>query len=342
VNNQEVLLARRPVGRLAEADLEIVATRLPALRSGEVLVENLWQSVDPSTRLRMNATTPDGYLPPFALGEALVGMAAGRVVESRAEEFREGDAVTHMWGYRRFSVVRPGRAELGGIGELAKVDASDRPLSRYLGVLGSTGLAAWAGLTVVADLKPSDIVWVSAAAGAVGSIAAQLAKARGNVVIGSARSEPKIAYLRDVLCLDGAITYRNGRLADELKRAAPEGIDVYFDNVGGDHLEAAITPLRPHGRVAMCGTVASYSSAGTAPGPANMFQIVSKRLVLRGFRTGDFIDALPEMRAGLGQHLDDGAIECAERSFEGIGSVVHAMNSMLDGHHVGKTLCRLA
>ena len=228
-------------------------------RPGEVLVRNTWTSVDPGLRLRLAESGPAGYFAAFALRSAMDGiMTVGEVIESRSDEFSAGDTVSHAAGWRDYAVVAAGAPALGGLGTLTRLDIALAPAQRYLGPLGGMGLTAYAGLFDVAGLREGDVVWVSAAAGAVGSLAAQFAKLRGHRVIGSAGSDEKVAYLLDELGLDAAFNHRSGPVGELLRAAAPEGIDVYFDCVGGDHLEAALGALRRGGRVALCGAVSQY------------------------------------------------------------------------------------
>ena len=224
-------------------------------------------SVDPYMRGRMNDRK--SYAPPFQLGEALYGGAVGEVVAANADGFEPGDTVLHQLGWREISVVEARQAR--------KVDASLAPASAYLGVLGMPGLTAYVGLLDIAQLREGDVVFVSGAAGAVGSLAGQIAKLRGHTVIGSAGSPEKVAYVRDELGFDAAFDYHDGPVHKQLRAAAPDGIDVYFDNVGGDHLEAAIGSLNTHGRVAMCGSISTYNATEAVPGPRNMFEVVGRR-----------------------------------------------------------------
>jgi NADPH-dependent curcumin reductase CurA len=204
------------------------------------------------------------------------------------------------------------------------------------------GLTAYAGLLHVAGLRPGDVVWVSAAAGAVGSLAAQFAKLRGHRVIGSAGSDAKVAYLLDDLGLDAAFNHRSGPVAALLRDAAPDGIDVYFDNVGGDHLEAALDALRRHGRVALCGAVSEYGLEGGGPGPRSLFQATANELTLRGFRGSSHVHRMGEMQRAVGGWLRDGRLRYRESVVEGLERAPEALARMLAGETVGKTLVRIA
>ena len=225
---------------------------------------------------------------------------------------------------------------------MQKVDVDGISPSAYLGVLGMPGLTAYAGLLDVAALKDGDVVFVSGAAGAVGSLAGQIAKLRGNVVIGSAGSPEKVAHLRDELGLDAAFNYRDGPVAELLGDAAPDGIDVYFDNVGGDHLEAAIGALNRHGRVAMCGAVSQYNATSPPPGPRNMALVVGKRLTLRGFIVSDHGHLMPDFTREVGTWLSEGRLRYRETVVEGLENAPAAFIGMLRGENLGKMLVKLA
>jgi NADPH-dependent curcumin reductase CurA len=338
---RELRLVRRPQGRLDADCFELAETTVPDPADGEVLVRNLWLSVDAAVRIRLTESTPEGYLPPIGLHQPLAGLAVGEVIASRATGFVPGDVVTHALGYRDFALVRAGDAALAGAGGLSVVDTAAAPPEAYLGILGHIGLTAYAGLLHVAGLRERDVVWVSAAAGAVGSVAAQLAKCWGHTVVGSAGSPQKVRYLLEDLGLDAAFDHRDGHLPDLLRAAAPSGIDVYFDNVGGAHLEAALTALRDGGRVALCGAVSEYEG-GPSHGPGNMFQIVAKSLQLRGFRAGTFTDRTAEMRSVVGALLADGRIALREHVVDGLERAPEALVTLLSGGNTGKVLVRLS
>ncbi|NUS91704.1 MAG: NADP-dependent oxidoreductase, partial [Nocardia sp.] len=233
--NRRLCLARRPAGKLEVADLALVDEPVPAPGPGEVLVRNTWLSIDPSIRIRLAETTPDGYLPPLRPGDALTGLALGVVAESRDPDYAVGDLVSHTHGYREFAVVGTDSQTIGGYGAPTRIDTAGLPPQWFLGPLGSAGLTAYVGLVEILEVTAADTVWVSSAAGAVGSIAVQLAALRGATVLGSAGSPDKVAYLRDELGIP-AFDYRRPDLAESLVTLAPTGIDAYFDNVGGDHL----------------------------------------------------------------------------------------------------------
>jgi NADPH-dependent curcumin reductase CurA len=338
---REVQLASYPDSELRLDDFRIVEAPVRDPGAGEILVRNTWTSVDPGLRLRLAARAPNGYFAAFGLRSALDGiMTVGEVVESRAEGFAPGDVVSHAAGWRDYAVVEAGKPALGGLGTLTRLDVDLAPPQHYLGPLGGMGLTAYAGLFHVAELREGDVVWVSAAAGAVGSLAAQFAKLRGHRVIGSAGSDEKVAYLLDELGLDHAFNHRAGQPAELLQAAAPEGIDVYFDCVGGDHLEAALGSLRPRGRVALCGAVSQYDRP--ARGPANLFQATANDLTLRGFRGSSHLHRLGEMQRSVAGWLRDGRLRYRETIVDGLERAPEALVRMLAGDTIGKTLVRIA
>ncbi|OLF13024.1 NADP-dependent oxidoreductase [Actinophytocola xinjiangensis] len=328
---REIHLAARPDGWPTAANFAVVDRELPAPADGQVLVRNVFMSVDPYMRPRMNDVK--SYVPPFQVGEALDGGAVGEVLESRVDGLAPGDLVVHRLGWREHAVVdRPRKLEpLAGVSP-----------SHYLGVLGTTGLTAYVGLLDIAGFRPGDAVFVSGAAGAVGSVAGQIARLRGaSRVIGSAGSAEKVALLRDKLGFDAAFDYRDGHLYRQLTAAAPEGIDVYFDNVGGEHLEAAIGVLNDHGRVALCGSISAYNDAEPKPGPKNLGLAVGKRLSLRGFIVTDHAARTRDMIREVGGWLADGQLVAEETVVDGgLDAAVDAFLGMLRGENTGKMVVR--
>jgi NADPH-dependent curcumin reductase CurA len=284
-------------------------------------------------RGRMNDV--ESYVPPFALGETLDGGAIGEVVASRAGGLEEGDLVLHDRGWREYAVLDAKYAR--------RIDPDLAPLPAYLGVLGNTGLTAYAGLLDVAGLREGDVVFVSGAAGAVGSVAGQIAKLRGHTVIGSAGSAEKVAWLRDELGFDAVFDYHDGRVAKQLRAAAPDGIDLYFDNVGGEHLEAAIGALRRGGRVALCGAISSYNATEPPAGPRNMHLAIGKRLTLRGFIVFDHFDRRGDFVREVGGWLRAGRLHARETIVDGgIEQAPQAFIDLLRGANTGKMLVRLS
>jgi NADPH-dependent curcumin reductase CurA len=336
---QEVWARRYPAGRVRADDFEVVEVSVPDPGPGQVLVRNTWTSVDPGLRLRLRPDAPAGYFVAFPLGQAMDGiMAVGEVVESRADGFSPGDTVSHAQGWREYAVVDPAAEQLGGVGTLARLDVKKTEPQWYLGPLGGMGLTAYAGLHVVDALKGGDTVWVSAAGGAVGSLAVQIAKLSGNRVIASAGTDDKVAWLRDVLGVD-AFNYRAGDLGSCLRELAPDGIDAYFDSVGGHHLEAALDHLNRGGRVAMCGSISEYESAPS--GPRNLFLAVAKDLTLRGYRASSNLHLMAGMQRQMARWLRTGDLVHRETVFEGLESAPLALAEMIAGYTIGKTLVSL-
>ena len=342
MKSRQVQLVEYPPGPVEPHHFRVAEVDLPDPGEGEVLVRNTFTSVDPGMRLRLRESGPEGYFNSFPLNDAMDEiLTVGEVVESRAEGFSPGDEVSHAWGWRDYSVVKAGEYSLGGVGTLRRLDTSIAPAVKFLGPVGNMALTAYVGLVDGAHVKEGDVIWVSAAAGAVGSLAVQIAKLRGLTVIGSAGSPAKIRYLLDELGIDAAFDYHDGPLVDRLREAAPDGIDVYFDMVGGDHLQAALTVLRPWGRVAMCGALSEYESPEPQPGPTNLFQIVANNLTVRGFRASAYLHRQPEATQQLGAWLKEGKLTYKETIIEGLERAPEALQRMLAGDTLGKTLVQV-
>ncbi|WP_017584876.1 NADP-dependent oxidoreductase [Nocardiopsis ganjiahuensis] len=330
--SKEVHLVARPSGEPKPEDFAVVETTVADPAPGQVLVRNDWMSVDPYMRGRMNDVK--SYVPPFELGKVMEGGAIGTVVASESPDVPVGASVLHFQGWRQYALVEASRAKV--------VDTDAVPAQAYLGALGMVGLTAYAGLTAVAGLKEGDVVFVSGAAGAVGSLAGQIAKQLGaSKVIGSAGGPEKKRRLLEEFGYDAAIDYREGDLEGQLAEAAPEGIDVYFDNVGGDHLRAAIQGMRVHGRAALCGAISSYNATEPVPGPDNLGLLVGKRIKLQGFLVGDHGDLAPEYYKNAAQWLAEGKLRTEETVVEGIDNAVDAFLGMMRGANTGKMLVRL-
>jgi NADPH-dependent curcumin reductase CurA len=329
---RQIVLASRPSGWPTRDNFVVTEADRPDLADGQVRVRNLFMSVDPYMRGRMNDVK--SYVPPFQLGEPLQGGAIGSVTESRSADLAEGDLVLHMLGWRDEAVLPARHAQ--------KVPAAEGlSPSAYLGVLGMPALTAYVGLLDIAALKPGDVVFVSGAAGAVGSMVGQIAKLKGAArVIGSAGSEEKVRWLREI-GFDAAFNYKAAPVFGQLREAAPEGIDVYFDNVGGDHLQAALAVLNPYGRVALCGAIAHYNATELPAGPNNLTLAIGKRLTLRGFIVSDHQARLPDMIADVSGWLRDGKLFHAETVVEGLDQAPAAFINLLRGHNTGKMIVRL-
>ncbi|PVC71972.1 NADP-dependent oxidoreductase [Streptomyces sp. CS081A] len=328
-SSREWHLVARPHGWPVPADFALRETPVAGPAEGRILVRNKHFSVDPYMRGRMNDVK--SYVPPFKLDHPMDGGAVGEVVASNAEGFAVGDHVLHGLGWREYADVPAKHA--------TKVDPDLAPLSAYLGVLGMTGLTAYAGLFEVASFKEGDAVFVSGAAGAVGSQVGQMARIKGaSRVIGSAGSDEKVKWLVEELGFDAAFNYKNGPVRDQLREAAPDGIDVYFDNVGGDHLEAAISSLNVHGRATICGMIAQYNDTEPTPGPRNMALIIGKRLRLQGVLVGDHYDLQEQFVQEVGGWLAAGELKHRETFAEGIENGVDAFLGLLRGDNTGKMI----
>jgi NADPH-dependent curcumin reductase CurA len=330
--SREIRLADRPVGEPKPSDFELAEVELPDPAPGEILVRNRWMSVDPYMRGRMNDLR--SYVQPFELGAPLEGGAVGEVVASEAEEIGTGRQVVHQLGWRDYALLPAAAAR--------PIDTDVAPDSAYLGVLGMPGLTAYAGLVDVAEHRDGDVVFVSAAAGAVGSLVGQLAKVRGSRVIGSTGSSEKVAYLLDELGFDAAFNYRDGAAAELLAQAAPDGIDVYFDNVGGDQLEAAISSMRPGGRIAMCGAISVYNATERPPGPWNLPLVIGKRLTLRGFIVTDHASRFRQLIEEVAPLVREGKIRYRESVVEGLEHAPEAFIGLFRGENLGKMLVRIS
>ncbi len=330
---RHVNLASRPHGAPIPENFEVVEAQVPAPQDGEIMVANRFMSVDPYMRGRMNDVK--SYVPPFQIGQPLEGGAVGEVIESNSPDIAVGDHVVHGLGWREIGVMPAAMTQ-----PAANVEGVS--LSANLGVLGMPGMTAYAGLLRVASFKEGDAVFVSGAAGAVGSLVGQLAKLKGaSMVIGSAGSDEKVAWLIDELGYDAAFNYKSGPVAKQLSAAAPNGIDVYFDNVGGDHLEAAIHALNAHGRVAMCGAISMYNNTEPVPGPSNLTLAIGKRLNLRGFIVSDHGDMRDDFVREVGGWLADGTIKSEETVMHGIEHAGEAFIGLLAGANTGKMVVEL-
>lgn len=332
-SGREWHLVARPHGWPKAGDLALREVPVTEPGEGRILVRNKHFSVDPYMRGRMNDVK--SYAPPYKLDHPMDGGAVGEVVASNADGFAVGDHVLHGLGWRQYAQVPAQYA--------VKVDASLAPLSAYLGVLGMPGLTAYAGLFEVASFKEGDTVFVSGAAGAVGSQVGQLARIKGaSRVIGSAGSDDKVKLLVEEYGFDAAFNYKSGgSVKEQLKEAAPDGIDVYFDNVGGEHLEAAISSFNLHGRATICGMISLYNSTEAAPAPRNLAQVIGKRLRLQGMLVGDHQALQPRFVKDVAGWLASGELKYRETSVEGIENGFDAFLGLLRGENTGKMIVTL-
>jgi NADPH-dependent curcumin reductase CurA len=330
--SQEIRLKSLPQGLPDAANFELATVDVPPPGAGEVLVRNIWMSVDPYMRGRM--TDRASYVPPFKIGAALEGGAIGQVVASKAPGLAVGDYVASFLGWRDYAV--------GPEGNFQKIDPSLAPVQAFLGTLGMPGLTAWVGLFKVAGLKDGDSVFVSAAAGAVGTVVCQLAKAHGCYVVGSAGSDEKCRWLEQVAGIDKAINYKTcGNLDAAVKAAFPKGIDVYFENVGGAHLEAALNHMNPFGRAAFCGMIEQYNDTAPRPGPSNLILVVGKSLRLQGFIVAQYFDQMPHFLGEAAGLIKAGKLKWQETVEHGIENAPRAFLKLFSGDNAGKMLVKI-
>ena len=328
--NLQVLLAERPVGWVEPRHFTLRRAPVPSPADGEVLVRNLWLSLDPYMRGRMSDAK--SYAEPVALGAVMVGGTAGEVVESRDPSLRPGDKVVGMLGWQLYGCV-PARA-------LMKVDDSRVPLQAYLGPVGMPGVTAWYGLHRICEPQPGQTVVVTAASGAVGSVVGQLAKARGCRVVGVAGGAAKCDYVRGELGFDACVDYKAGRLGEELRAALPDGADCLFENVGGEIFDRLLGLMRPFGRIALCGMISDYNS--TEPyAMRNVRAVLVHRLKMQGFIVSEHMDLWPQALRELGGMVAAGSLRWRESVAEGLERAPEAFIGMLRGGNFGKQLVRL-
>ncbi|MQS14846.1 NADP-dependent oxidoreductase [Streptomyces kaniharaensis] len=331
-SSREWHLVARPVGEPKDSDVAFETATVPDPGPGQVVVRNDYLSVDPYMRGRMNEG--ESYIPQFELGEAMTGSAVGTVVASQAPEVPVGATVTHFLGWREYALL--------GAADVQLVDPDLAPAQAYLGVLGTTGLTAWASLKEVAPVKEGDVVFISGAAGAVGSVAGQFARKLGaSRVIGSAGGPAKAERLTEDFGYDVGLDYRAGDIAGQLAAAAPGGIDVYLDNVGGDHLDAALRTMNLRGRVALVGAISMYNATELPAGPPHLPLAIGKRINLRGMNVSDHLHLVPDFARQVGGWLKDGSLITDETVVDGIENAFEAFQAMMRGANTGKMLVRL-
>ena len=322
-------LKSRPQGLPTANTFELKELNLAPLGDGMIRVRNRWLSVDPYMRGRMNDVK--SYVPPFQVGEPMDGGAIGEVVESRADGFAPGDLVQHMAGWRDEAVIPARTAQ--------KLPNLDAPPELFLGILGVTGLTAYFGLLDAASAKEGDVVFVSAAAGAVGSAVVQIAKAKGMTVVGSAGGAEKCEFVRS-LGADHVVDYKAGPILKGVAAAVPDGIDVYFDNVGGDHLDAAFALARQNARFAICGMIEGYNDA-TPPSFRFIMRVIAMRIRLKGFIVFDYFPRMAEFYSEMGPWVADGTVKSKETVVDGLDQTLDAFLGLFEGANTGKMLVRL-
>jgi NADPH-dependent curcumin reductase CurA len=330
---REIHLASRPVGAPKPSDFRVATTPVPEPGEGQFLVRNIYMSVDPYMRGRMRDIK--SYVPPFQVGAVLDGGSVGQVVASRHAKFAEGDCVVGGQGFREYYVT-------DGTGQ-RKVDPKLAPLSAYLGILGMPGLTAYVGLIDLGKPKAGETLLVSAAAGAVGMVVGQIGKVLGLRVVGSAGGPDKARWLTDELGFDAAFDYRaaSGRLDRAIAEHCPEGVDIYFENVGGAMLEAALANMRPFGRIPLCGMIALYNEEEPQPGPRNLIFCIPRRLTLTGFIVSDHFDRFPAFIKDVGGWLAEGKLKNRETVVHGIENAPAAFIGLLGGENTGKMLVQV-
>ena len=326
-----VTLCQRPVGMPKKEDFEVIDIDVPAPADGEIQIQNVCMSVDPYMRGRM--IERKSYVPPFQIGEVLTGGAIGKVTKSGHPDYKEGDYVSHNWGWREAVTT-----SVEGVQRLGEIVA---PPSAYIGTIGMPGMTAYVGLLEVGALQDGETVFVSGAAGAVGTIVGQIAKLKGCRVIGSAGSAEKVALLQDELGFDHAFNYNDGHILNHLREAAPDGLDVYFDNVGAEHLQAALMCMRPFGRIPLCGAIATYNDTEPRPGPNNLSMAIGLGLTLRGFIVTHFNHLADQFRNDMEGWVTSGQITSKETVFEGIDQAADAFIGLFTGANVGKAIVNL-
>ncbi|MBB4369121.1 hypothetical protein GGD63_001909 [Bradyrhizobium sp. cir1] len=333
VTSREIRLKNRPVGMPTADDFELATVELPTPVEGQVQVRNIWMSVDPYMRGRMNDAP--NYVPPFALGVAMQGDAIGEVVQSNDQSLKPGDLVQSMNGWRE--------AFNAPANKVRKLDTHGLPPEAFLGVAGIPGFTAYVGLLHIADLREGDVVFVSGAAGAVGSMACQIAKLKGHRVIASAGGVEKTAFAKDELGVDETIDYKSvPDLTAALAMAAPDGIDVYFDNVGGEHLDAALANAKTFGRFALCGMISDYNAASQPMGVRNLLMAVTRSLRLQGFVILNYVNLQSAFAKDLAAWHAVGKIKWRQTVFHGVEQAPHAFLGLFSGENIGKMLVKLS
>jgi NADPH-dependent curcumin reductase len=333
IRNRQWVLRNRPKGNIQDGDLELIESPIPDLKDGEALVRTIYLSLDPTNRTWMNDS--EGYLPPVGIGDVMRGLTLGVVEQSKSERYKEGDIVTPLsGGWADYAVVHE-----QGLRPVHRFPGL--PLTANLSVLGMTGLTAYFGVTDVLKAKAGETLVISAAAGAVGSIAGQVAKQRGARVIGIAGGPDKCRWLTEELGFDGAVDYKNEDVGEALDRLAPNGIDLNFENVGGDIMIAVWNRLNVHARMAVCGLISAYNATRMPPSP-NFSRIITHRLNVQGFLVLDYAPRAREMVEEMGPWLADGRVKWKVHVDDGLEGAVKSLDRLFTGDHDGKLLVRVS
>ncbi len=329
--NRQFLLKSRPVGPIRESDFAYREQPVPVPGADEVLVRNIYLSLDPAMRGWMNPGK--SYIPPVEIGEVMRGITVGRVAASNHPDFAEGDIATGLLGWQDYGVADGKRLE--------KVSHA-LPMTASLSVLGLTGRTAYFGLLEVGKPEKGETVVVSGAAGAVGSIAGQIARLRGCRVAGIVGSDDKCAWITGELGFDAAVNYKTGDLERDLRRHCPDGVDVFFDNVGGETLDTVLGLINTGARIVICGAISTYNATEPVPGPYNMRMLLVRRARIQGFIVFDYRDRYREATARLAQWVKEGKIAYAEDVVEGLEQAPKVINRLFDGSNTGKLIVRIS
>lgn len=333
IKSRDVHLASRPVEVPTRENFELVVTTVPPPGAGELCIRNLWMSVDPAMRPRM--VDRKSYVTPYQIGQVLEGRAIGKVIQSNNPDYPVGAYVFGTQGWREYYLS-------DGSG-LTIIEPGDVPIQAYLGALGMTGLTAYVGLVRIGEIKSGETVFVSAAAGAVGSIACQIAKIKGCRVVASAGSDEKVAWLKDVAGVDEAFNYKTVTdIKAEIASLCPDGIDVDFENVGGEHMEGALAQMNEFGRIVLCGLISTYNQPENDRGPRGMFLAIMRRLKIQGYIVTDHLDMMDEFRTHMAEWVRDGLMHWKETVFDGVEAAPDALIGLFEGNNFGKMLVKIS
>ncbi|GIN22016.1 NADP-dependent oxidoreductase [Siminovitchia fordii] len=331
--NQQIILAERPKGMPDTRTFKIVEKNVEELEKGQVLIKTLLVSVDPYMRGRMQ--DEESYIEPYEVGQVIEGGAIGEVIESKSDQFKQGDVVIGMFGWQKYYAANEK--------EIRKIDPSLAPISTHLGILGLTGLTAYFGLLDIGKPKKGETVVISGAAGAVGSSVGQIAKIKGARVVGIAGSDEKISYLKKELGFDEGINYRTVKdMASEIRLKCPDGVDVYFDNVGGEISDAVLTQLNRFARIPVCGAISSYNLEEADIGPRVQGTLIKKSALMQGFTAGNYSDRFPEGAKQLAQWLQEGKLKYRETIKAGFENIPSAFLDLFKGNNIGKLLVKVS